>query len=236
VWQGNDLFVQLTQKMNQLREALAADFVRAQAVMNANGLEGLFTLSAALVDLVAKLLSARKRARDWKQAEYCSALCSALTAASAALRVELCVKVQSPNQHEMVLPLMHDRQAFGRWSRLQLLRLTMTAQEELCQLLPTAMKQQQQQRQQAPHTTSQQEARPTLVLLGWYLLSWWATIDAEWYTATSVKDMAATEALAMQKPALELAVLLSQTLTADATPADINMLADVTSRWVLTVM
>lgn len=57
------------------------------------------------------------------------------------------------------------------------------------------------------------------------------TIDGIWSEA-HVTGPGQIEVLTMQQPALELSVLLSQTLTADSAPTDFIVLTDVTARCV----
>lgn len=237
VWQRTDLFDQLNHWMKQLWEAFAAENALAQVHTDNIGMEQLLILAAALVELVAKVLSARKRPRDWKQAEYCSALCSALTAATATLKLELRVNAQSPNESDTVVMLLQKRTVFGSLGRLEVLRLTAAAQADICHVLPAAIKQKQQSsqpQQQAAQTIPQQEECPLLLHAAWHLLRWWTTIDGMWCKATGKKDVA-VDSLPLQKPALQLAALLSQAMTADTPPADTIALADVTARCELTL-
>lgn len=116
----------------------------------------IIAISASLVGLVSKVLSARKSARDWKQAEYCRALCSTVTAASTVLKVPTWDKANSRSgTGEERSSVMQHPGALGRTNRAELLHLTAAAQSELCQLLPAALQQQQQQGQPAAQSSAQ---------------------------------------------------------------------------------
>jgi hypothetical protein len=240
--QRTDLWNRLNDGMQQTWESLSHHYEQARLLMDEDRWLKIIALSASLVALVSKVLSPRKRARDWKQAEYCSALCSALTAATAVLRVPTWDKVKSPNGTgtEFASVMKHPT-ALGPTNRAELLRLTAAAQSELCQLLPAALQQQQgqsdlqqqqQQRQPAAQSTEQQQQQQQPM---WQaakdLSSWWVTIDGVWSEA-HVTGPEPIEVLTMQKPALELAFLLTQTLTADNAPGDFTVLTDVTVRYV----
>lgn len=73
--------------MELLLSLLDAEAERGKRALSSQLQQMALTVSAALLELVAKLLSARKRPRDWKQEEYSTALGRVLLAASTVLQL-----------------------------------------------------------------------------------------------------------------------------------------------------
>jgi hypothetical protein len=188
---------------------------------------GLLHVANMGLQLVSKWLSARKRPRDWKQQEYSTAVLFALSFVSRLLRAHANGDVVDPGSSFTVYgaKLGQLPKTYNGLSRLDIMGQTFAAQQEVCQLLQAALKQQQ-QGQQAAQDAAQQLTH--LCDLAKSLLDFWTAIDGVWSDA--YKDVDPPGALSAQKPALELAVVLSQTLTAD-TPSHVKrLLADVTLR------
>lgn len=163
------------------------------------------------MDLVLKLLSARKRARDWKQEEYSYTLLHVLRGACCLLgqRIEPRSEV-SLARSDLQPYVVHLSTALGQVSPADLLAQVATALGEVCLLMQAGLKQPQQQQQQAGQGAAQQ--RPLLWQVAPVLLSFWVTVDI---MRSEVHDTAVAEpakALVKQKPALELAVVILQTL------------------------
>jgi hypothetical protein len=163
------------------------------------------------MQLLAKLLSTRKRARDWKQQEYSSRVCTVLAAATAVL--------QHPS-------LYVNSSAGGKMSKrmlgdTDLMSLVAAAQQEVAQLLLAhAQQKQQQQQQQHQHPGNQQQQQQSLVLLlslAQQLLLWWYEASRLWllHPDRSKHAEAATAAAAegywaYQQQAVELASAVLQ--------------------------
>lgn len=151
--------------------------------------------------LTVKVLSARKRARDWKQQEYSSRVLSALAAMSAVPKFaesSACDKDMSKL-----------RAAGGSIARSELLRHLMSAQEEVCQLLHSSQQQLQQQQQ----GQSGMESLQLLQLIAHDLLRCWMITHPAWILARDKSDGGAAGPAAFQAEAVDLAAVLAQTLT-----------------------
>jgi hypothetical protein len=183
----------------------------------------LLLVSAALAELVAKLLAARKRPSDWQQGDYSCMMHNTLLAACTILRVQ----VKRSGATQGACDLLQLPGALGPVKRPDLLHQTALAQRELCHILQAALEQQQQQ--QALQATLQQHQQ--LCELSLQLLSWWTTIESLWSGAGAGADASLLqEALALHHPAMELAALLAQTLKTDSCDADFCAVAEVAAR------
>jgi hypothetical protein len=191
----------------------------------------LLQLSAALVELVAKLLPDRKQTRDWHHDDYSCMVFNRLLAARTVLRVQ----VKHSDSPQGYCELVQLPGAFGRINRSDILRQTAVAQEEVCQLLQAGLKQQQHHQHQHRHQQAaqgiSQQQHHQLCGTALQLLSWWTTVNG-WWSELGCDASASQlqEALSSRKPALELAALLAQTLTADSVDADYHAIAEVVSR------
>lgn len=217
-----------------VRVAVVLDWVQCMKKEEAQGGQAilytavtapLVLVSAELVQLLLKLLLARKRPEDWQQEVYSSVVCSTLFAASVVSRVHAKRTGQGPGES----PLLQLPGALGRVSRSALLHQTAAAQEEVCQLLQAALK----ERQDAAQGTSQHHL--LLCEIAMHPLRWWTTIDGLWAeagndTAFNQPAPVLQQALVRQRPAVELAALLTHTPSADSAPEAIQPIAEVASR------
>jgi hypothetical protein len=117
------------------------------------------------MQLLAKLLSARKRARDWKQQEYSSRVATVLAAATAVLQ-HPSLYVTASAGGKMCVRMLGDT---------QLMSLVATAQQEVAQLLLAHTQQQQQQ-----PGDQQQQSHTLLLSVAQQLLLWWCEASKLW--------------------------------------------------------
>jgi hypothetical protein len=255
-WLHSALFKGLWEKVQLLLDLLDAESEYGERALGREVQKMALEVSPALLQLVSKLLSARKRPRDWKQDEYCAALGWALLAASTILQLP----VKHTGNTVGNLRLVHLPTAFGRVLRADLLTQTAAAQEEVCQLLQAALKQQQQQQQdqqqqqqdqQQQQQDQQQQQQQQAVQVAtqqrldmWQvsvvLLEFWQVIDWAWslVQATGLHSLSTSqhaETLAKQKPALELAAVLTQNLTANSSKYECDVLLNLYTKWALTL-
>jgi hypothetical protein len=235
-WLNNALFKDLWERLSLLLGLLDAEAEHGKRALSREAQKLALAVSPALLQLVSKLLSARKRPRDWKQDEYSTALGRALLAASTVLQLPVKHTIKS-----VVKPrLVHLPTAFGRVLRADLLTQTAAAQAELCQLLQATLKQQKQQ----DHHQHQQQAvqgaawhRPDMRQVAVEMLQFWLMIDWGWSQVTDPSSVASSssQTLAMQKSALQLAAVLTQNLTANSSKYECEVLLNIYTRWALTI-
>jgi hypothetical protein len=186
--------------------------------------DSLLSVTNLGLQLLSKWLSERKRPRDWKQQQYSMSVSFLLQHLSRLLRV---VALRDTDEDENVVTMVSLAQmdaAYGQQSRLALLRQIAAAQEEVCQLWQAAI--QQHEQRSTPEAACQVQVHFELAKS---LLQFWSTVDGLWSEAYADADP--SEALAAQKPALELAVMLSKVLTDDSHSETIRMVVAVTVRW-----
>jgi hypothetical protein len=173
------------------------------------------------MQLLAVLLTARRRARDWKQQDFSSNIAAVLAAATAVLR---CSGSQSKTiRAKMSVRLLSER----------LLGLVAAAQREVTQLLSTQHSQQsgdQQQKQQR----QQQQGQAQLLQVAQQLLLWWVEALQLWqHNPARVNLAKATTAAAAEGyfahhvQAVELAAAMLQVAGHNCTPEQFLVLAQV---------
>jgi hypothetical protein len=212
----------------ELRFDLLQDYLHAQThALDGDTAQKLVVASAVSTELLSKLLSLRKRPRDWKQQEYSIAVLHVLSAVTCFYTT----RVQHGDSHTKPR-LIHLPNALGRISRQDLLAQAAAAQEEVCQLLQAHLQQQQQQvAVQGPALHHQYMRRVAA-----YLLLVWLSLDELWCRGQSSGMLQpAKELLGMQKPALELAAVLTRSLTADSHPDPLGVISYVVNKYAPTI-
>ena len=122
------------------------------------------------MQLLAKLLSARKRARDWKQQENSSRVSTVLAAATAVLHPSLYANTSAGGK--MCKRMLGDT---------DLMPLVAAAQQEVAQLVLAHAQQQQHQHQHPGNQQQHQQQSLVLLLsLAQQLLLWWCEASTLW--------------------------------------------------------
>jgi hypothetical protein len=191
---------------------VSAGVLRQKSINEPGQIIHLINIAGLLTQLLLKLLAARKRPRDWKQEEYSNALCKSLTAASTFFQVPVFSKGVVESSNGTAINIGQLERSYGPLGRVEVMRLTAAAQEEVCQLMQAALKQKQQQQQQGQQQPGQQSAPQVLPLcrLAKCLLVWWMCIDLPWSAGDAHKRGAQLEAIDSQNPAMQLAAVLAQ--------------------------
>lgn len=179
-----------------------------------------------VMQLLAKLLSSRRRARDWKQQDYSSRVCTALAAATAVLR---CPGIQPSHiAAKLSNKLLADTELFG---------LVAAAQQEVTQLLSSYTQQLQQQPGDQQQAQQQQQAQALLLQVAYQLLLWWVEAHQLWQHnagqinpatfATSASSAAAEGYYAHHVQAAELAAAQAALAGHSCSPEQFVVLAQV---------
>jgi len=154
-----------------------------------------------LAQLLAKLLAASKRARDLKHPEYSSRVCSVLAASRDALHLIFHLQTRASDTLQLS----------------DVLSRVVAAQQQLTQLLANQLVQ-----LAHSHTQQQQQQQQAEKSLAMNLLCWWVT-------ALHLRQVrtAAFSSNALYEPAVELAAVLAQTLTADSPTSHLQAVVSV---------
>jgi hypothetical protein len=157
------------------------------------------------MELLAKLLSARKRARDWKQQEYSCRIGIVLAAATAVL--------EQPSL--LANPVVAGKLGKKLLADTQLLALVAAAQQEVAQLLTAQVQQQQQPGNQQQQQG--QQGQGLLLHVGQELLLWWLGAYPLWGMSSHRQSLAKGKSAAAAQwyfvyhmPAVELAAAVVQ--------------------------
>jgi len=170
-----------------------------------------------LAQLLAKLLAASKRARDLKQPEYSSRVCSVLAASADVLSLLYKLQIHAENTLQLS----------------DVLSRVVSAQQQVTQLLANQLRQQDQQPeyQRRAEQEQQQQQRQCLSDLAYHLLEWWLQ-------AAGVKNIAsgAIRTGGIFQPALDLAAVLAQSLTATSPPEFFTTISKVAYEQIVVVI
>jgi hypothetical protein len=185
-----------------------------------------------MINVLTRLIAARKRARDWKENEYSSRVCSALAACTAVLKFCSSVSILVDGKAAFI---KHSQPAKEFILVYELMQNLTTAHSEVTSLLHACVQQRQQQQQQQHGQQQQgQDAEQLLQLqqLAHGLLSCWNTAHWHWVGWAIIKEAAGhrISAAAFQLQPVELAAVLAQTLTADSPAQHFEIVAAVAYR------
>jgi hypothetical protein len=169
-------------------------------------------VTAALAELLVKVLAVRKLPSDWQQEQYSTTVENVLAAVNwifsrpVVRRAGMLYDVYKPAREPVLLQLPT---ALGNVSRTDLLAQISAAQEEVCHLLKEALQQQQQQQPEA-------EQHSHLCSVAVQLQAFGLALESRCSSADDPGVRRPSKTLAMQQTGLELAAVLMQTLTADS--------------------
>jgi hypothetical protein len=183
----------------------------------------------AIINVLTRLISARKQARDWKEAEYSSRVCSLLAACTAVLK--FCNSTSKLGDGRAAV-IKYSQPAKDLILVYELMQHLTTAQSEVTALLQAFVQQQQQGRDVEQQQKQQQQQLLQLQQLAYGLLACWHTAHWHWVGWAINKEAAGhrISAAAFLLQPVELAAVLAQTLTADSPAQYFETIAAVAHR------